>query len=151
MFASTRAAVRYYEEASGHSSTGMSGSRLLNLAVDDDPAAVKALSRQAENLGRGLHAITAALSPEVILFTGELTSAWQRFGPIVEAELKRQMLAGPPPRVMTTLNPEFARLRGAAALVLQRHSGYHRTHMHARSHGRASAEPEAMGSAAPIA
>lgn len=123
----------------------MTGSRLLNLAVDEDAAAVAALSRQAENLGRGLHAITAALSPEVILFTGELTSAWQRFGPMVEAELKQQMLAGPPPRVMTTLNPEFARLRGAAALVLQRHSGYHRTHSHARPRGRQS-EGEGIGS-----
>ena len=148
MFASTRAAVRYYNEASGKIDSGMTGTRLLNLAVDDDPAAVKALSRQAENLGRGLHAITAALSPEVILFTGELTSAWQRFGPIVEAELKRQMLAGAPPRVMTTLNPEFARLRGAAALVLQRHSGYHRTHMHSRPRGRGQVEGEPLGTAA---
>jgi len=146
MFASTRAAVRYYNEETGKKDTAMTGTRLLNLAVDDDPAAVKALSRQAENLGRGLHAITAALSPEVILFTGELTSAWQRFGPIVEAELKRQMLAGPPPRVMTTLNPEFARLRGAAALVLQRHSGYHRTHVHSRPRGRG--EGESVGTAA---
>jgi predicted NBD/HSP70 family sugar kinase len=148
MFASARAAVRYYNEASGTTNSGMTVGRLLNLAADDDPAAVKALSRQAENLGRGLHAITAALAPEVILFMGELTSAWQRFGPIVEAELKRQMLAGPPPRVMTTLNPEFARLRGAAALVLQRHSGYHRTHVHARGRGRAGAEPEPVASAA---
>jgi len=148
MFASTRAAVRYYNEETGKKETGMTGTRLLNLAVDDDPAAVKALSRQAENLGRGLHAITAALSPEVILFTGELTSAWQRFGPIVEAELKRQMLAGPPPRVMTTLNPEFARLRGAAALVLQRHSGYHRTHVHSRPRGRGQSEGESVGTAA---
>jgi predicted NBD/HSP70 family sugar kinase len=130
MFASTRAAVRYYDEAGGRSEPAVTGSRLLNLAADDDPAAIEALSRQAEFLGRGLHAITAALSPEVVLFTGELTSAWQRFGPIVEAELRKQMLAGPPPRVMTTLNPEFARLRGAAALVLQRHSGYHRMHLH---------------------
>jgi predicted NBD/HSP70 family sugar kinase len=140
MFASTRAAVRYYDEARGGSEpavTGaVTGSRLLNLAADDDPAAIEALSRQAEFLGRGLHAITAALSPEVVLFTGELTSAWQRFGPIVEAELRKQMLAGPPPRVMTTLNPEFARLRGAAALVLQRHSGYHRTHLHSGPRGR---------------
>jgi predicted NBD/HSP70 family sugar kinase len=149
MFASTRAAVRYYSEASGKKESGMTGTRLLNLAVDDDPAAVKALSRQAENLGRGLHAVTAALSPEVILFTGELTSAWQRFGPIVEAELKRQMLAGPPPRVMTTLNPEFARLRGAAALVLQRHSGYHRTHVHTRPKGRDQGEGESLGTPAP--
>ncbi len=148
MFASTRAAVRYYNEAKGSEDYGMTGTRLLNLAVDDDPAAVQALSRQAENLGRGLHAITAALSPEVILFTGELTSAWQRFGPIVERELNRQMLAGPAPRVMTTLNPEFARLRGAAALVLQRHSGYHRTHMHSRPRGRGQSEPEAVGTVA---
>jgi len=148
MFASTRAAVRYYNEATGKQDSAMTGTRLLNLAVDDDPAAVKALSRQAENLGRGLHAITAALSPEVILFTGELTSAWQRFGPIVEAELKRQMLAGPPPRVMTTLNPEFARLRGAAALVLQRHSGYHRTHVHSRPRGRGQGESDPVGTAA---
>ena len=149
MFASTRAAVRYYNEAKGTKDAGMTGavtgSRLLNLAADDDPAAVTALSRQAESLGRGLHAITAALSPEVILFTGELTSAWQRFGPMVEAELRRQMLAGPAPRVMTTLNPEFARLRGAAALVLQRHSGYHRTHSHSRPRGR-QAENEGVGS-----
>ncbi len=147
MFASTRAAVRYYNEAKGSPDVGMTGTRLLNLAADDDPAAVQALSRQAENLGRGLHAITAALSPEVILFTGELTSAWQRFGPIVEKELKRQMLAGPAPRVMTTLNPEFARLRGAAALVLQRHSGYHRTHVHSRPRGR-QADGDAVGTAA---
>ncbi|HEX4155462.1 MAG TPA: ROK family transcriptional regulator [Acidobacteriaceae bacterium] len=134
MFGSTRAAVRFYHEARGGSEPGMAGaitgSRLLNLAADEDRAAMEALNRQAEYLGRGLHAITAALSPEVVLFTGELTSAWHRFGPVVEAELRKQMLAGPPPRVMTTLNPEFARLRGAAALVLQRHSGYHRTHMH---------------------
>ena len=148
MFASTRAAVRYYNEETGKKDTAMTGTRLLNLAVDDDPAAVKALSRQAENLGRGLHAITAALSPEVILFTGELTSAWQRFGPIVEAELKRQMLGGAPPRVMTTLNPEFARLRGAAALVLQRHSGYHRTHVHSRPRGRGEGESVATAAQA---
>ena len=65
-----------------------------------------------------------------------------------EDELKRQMLAGPPPRVMTTLNPEFARLRGAAALVLQRHSGYHRTHTHSRPRVRAQAEGESLGTAA---
>ena len=145
MFASTRAAVRYYRDLR-KTDEAVTGARLLNLAADEDPAAVQALGRQAEFLGRGLHAITAALSPEVILFTGELTSAWQRFGPIVEAELKKQMLAGPAPRLMTTLNPEFARLRGAAALVLQRHSGYHRTHMHARSSG-PSIEPERVGNA----
>jgi hypothetical protein len=31
------------------------------------------------------------------------------------------------PRLMVTTDAELARLRGAAALVLQRHSGYHRS------------------------
>ena len=131
-FASMRAAVRYYSNGNDESDNLMTGSRLLSLALDEDPKALKALRRQAENLGKGLHAMTAALSPEVILFTGELTSAWHLVGPVVEAELKRHMLAGRPPRVLTILNPEFARLRGAAALVLQRHSGYHRAHLRSR-------------------
>jgi predicted NBD/HSP70 family sugar kinase len=142
MFASARAAVRYYDEARGEKEPTVTSSRLLSLALDEDAAAVKALTRQAESLGRGLHAITAALSPEVILFTGELTSAWHRFGPVVEKELRTQMLAGPAPRVMTTLNPEFARLRGAAALVLQRHSGYHRTHVHSGFRDKAQTDGE---------
>jgi len=37
------------------------------------------------------------------------------------------MLAGEPPRVMVTGDVELARLRGAAALVLQRHSGSNRS------------------------
>jgi hypothetical protein len=48
-----------------------------------------------------------------------LAGAWRRFGPIVEAEFRRQMLAGRPPRVVRTLDPEFSRLRGAAALVFK--------------------------------
>jgi predicted NBD/HSP70 family sugar kinase len=128
MFASTRAAVRYFGEFSGEADPSMPAHKLLNLAGDENPAAIAALTRQAEQLARGLQIIMAALAPEVILFTGDLTSAWQRFAPVIESELKLQLLAGPAPRLMATMNSEFARLRGAAALVLQRHSGYHRSH-----------------------
>lgn len=100
---------------------------LLNLAEDGDSSALEALNRQAMYLGQGLRMITSALSPELILFTGGLTSSWDRFGPIVEAELARNMLAGTPPKVSVTGDVELARLRGAAALVLQRHSGFSRS------------------------
>jgi hypothetical protein len=63
----------------------------------------------------------------VILFTGDLTTSWSRFGPVVEAEVAGHMLAGTPPRLMITTDSELSRLRGAGALVLQRHSGYHRS------------------------
>ena len=45
------------------------------------PAGVKAVTAQAAALGRGLRLITSALSPELILITGEITSCWSRFGP----------------------------------------------------------------------
>ncbi len=125
-FASTGSALRYYGEIVGQPADSISVQRLFSLASEDDPAAVKALTRQAEYLASGLHAIVAALAPEIILFTGDLTRHWEMVGPIIEHGLASQVMAGIPPRVMTTTNPEFARLRGAAALVLQRHSGYHR-------------------------
>ena len=81
----------------------------------------EALRRQATYLGMGLGIITSALSPEVILLTGGLTSSWARFGEQVESELARQMLAGSPPPIVVTNNLELARLRGAAALALQHH------------------------------
>jgi predicted NBD/HSP70 family sugar kinase len=126
VFASSRAAVGYYAEIQPKAARPTI-IELLNMAEDGDKDAIKALSRQAAYLGKGLLIITAALSPEVILLTGGLTSSWERFGPVVEAELAGNMLAGPPPRIAVTSDAELARLRGAAALVLQRHSGYTRS------------------------
>jgi predicted NBD/HSP70 family sugar kinase len=125
MYASSRAALRFYRESSPKE-PALTIHKLLSLAEDGDRKAIDALSRQATYLGQGLRLITTALSPEIILLTGDLTTAWSRFGPLVEAELNGQMLAGVSPRLVITTDAELARLRGAAALVLQRHSGYHR-------------------------
>jgi predicted NBD/HSP70 family sugar kinase len=100
---------------------------LLQLVEEGDAAAMEAVSRQAKHLGRGLRLITAGLSPDLILITGDLTMLWARFGPMVQAELESAMLAGTAPRLMVTNDGELSRLRGGAALVLQRHSGYHRS------------------------
>jgi predicted NBD/HSP70 family sugar kinase len=126
MFASSRAALRYYAELVP-SAPVATIQDLLNMAEDGEPHAIAALTKQAQYLGQGLRLITAALSPDVILFTGDLTTSWSRFGPVVEAEVAGHMLAGTPPRLMITTDSELSRLRGAGALVLQRHSGYHRS------------------------
>lgn len=126
VYASSRAAVGYYMELNPKGPRP-SIIELLNMAEDGDAQAIQALNRQAVYLGKGLLIITAALSPEVILLTGGLTSSWARFGHLVEAELAGNMLAGQPPRIAVTNDAELARLRGAAALVLQRHSGYNRS------------------------
>ncbi len=125
-FASSNAALRFYEELAPDS-TVRTVQELLHLAVEGDPSAVAAVERQARYLGKGLRLITAALSPELILITGALTTCWSTFGPIVQQELEAGILVGEAPRLEITTEGELARLRGAAAIVLQRHSGYHRS------------------------
>ena len=126
VFASSNAALRYYAEIHPESEP-VNIHELLHMAEEEDPAAITALTRQATCLGRGLRMVTTALSPEVILIAGDITTSWIRFGPIIQAELEATMLAGSAPQLEITNDGEFARLRGAAAVVLQRHSGYQRS------------------------
>ncbi len=129
VFASSTAALRFYAEANLSSRT-LNIQEVLQMSEEGDPAAIAAVSRQAAHLGRGLRLVTAALAPEVILVTGDLTTSWARFGPIIQKELDNTMLAGAAPQLRITSDSELSRLRGAAAIVLQRHSGYHKsTHM----------------------
>jgi predicted NBD/HSP70 family sugar kinase len=129
VFASSSAALRFYAELCPQAPS-IRIRELLQLAEEGDAAAIEAVSRQSRYLGRGLRLVTAALSPELILITGDLTTSWSRFGPIVQSELESTMLAGSAPRLAITNDGELSRLRGAAAVVLQRHSGYHRsTHL----------------------
>jgi predicted NBD/HSP70 family sugar kinase len=124
VFASSTAALRYYAELVPKSNV-VNIHDLLRLTEEGDATAIAAVTRQAAHLGRGLRLVTASLSPEVILITGDLTTSWARFGPIIRKEMASTMLAGAPPTLDITKDGELSRLRGAAAVVLQRHSGYH--------------------------
>jgi predicted NBD/HSP70 family sugar kinase len=126
VFASSNAALRYYAELYPKS-PAVNIHDLLSMAEEGDPTAIAAISRQALFVGRGLRLVTAALAPEVILITGDIATSWSRFGPIIQAELENAMLAGHTPRLDITSDGELSRLRGAAAVVLQRHSGYRRS------------------------
>ena len=110
---------------------------LLRLTEEGDATAIAAVTRQAQHLGRGLRLVTASLAPEVVLITGDLTTSWARFGPIIQKEMAGTMLAGAPPELGITKDGELSRLRGAAAVVLQRHSGYH-TSTHLAASGKRS-------------
>jgi predicted NBD/HSP70 family sugar kinase len=120
-FASCRAALRYYSEMAPKSKR-LVFLELLSLAEEGDVHAIAALAKQATYIAKGLRIITAALAPEVLLVAGDVTSAWGRFAPIIEKELAEFTLAGKPPRLQATHEGDVARLRGAAALLLQRHS-----------------------------
>jgi predicted NBD/HSP70 family sugar kinase len=119
MYSSSRAAVRYYRELRPKASA-IAFPELLNLAEEGDSAAAQALATQAKWIGRGLRIIIAGVSPSTILIAGDLTSAWHRFGPVIEKEAAGLTLAGSMPAIRPTHEGEIARLRGAAALVFQR-------------------------------
>jgi predicted NBD/HSP70 family sugar kinase len=122
-FASNRAALRYYLESKTNAE-GMSFLDLLSLADQGDAKAGHALETMAHYLGRGMRMIVAGLAPEQIIVIGDLTRSWSRVGPIIEAEMKAQVLpGGTAPRLTPAHEHGMARLRGTVALVLQKHFG----------------------------
>jgi predicted NBD/HSP70 family sugar kinase len=126
MYASSNAALRYFREITG-SKKKLSISELVALAVDGKPAALKAIKKQATAIGTGLRMVTASLAPEIILFAGDITTFWETAQIEIRKQCQAGLLAGKPPRLVSIGDGETARLRGAAAVVLQRHSRYYRT------------------------
>jgi predicted NBD/HSP70 family sugar kinase len=123
VFASNRAALRYYCE-SGEAPHDLTFLDLLSRADNGDDRAAKALDKMAHHLGRGMRMIVAGVSPQRIVVIGDLTRSWQRFGPVIEAEVQAQVLPGGcVPAVVPTHEDGMARLRGTVALVLQKHFG----------------------------
>jgi len=91
--------------------------------------------------------VIAGLSPEEVVFVGEFTRLWNRMGPVIEAEVAASVLVGKAPRVRpAAAEPSMARLRGAVALVLQKHFG-----PSAPMRGRDAAKPRRGVAALPAA
>jgi len=57
----------------------------------------------------------------VIVLVGAATRAWKQIGPIITAMVKKHSVTGVNPRIVPA-GPEM-RLRGAVALITQRHFG----------------------------
>jgi len=123
MFASTRAALRFY--AGRHvPEPHLAFTDLLARAERGDRRAGEAVDKMARYLGRGMRMLIAGLAPDRIIVSGDLTRSWTRVAPIIEAEVRLQALPGTrTPPVMAADEDGAARLRGAVALVLQRHFG----------------------------
>jgi predicted NBD/HSP70 family sugar kinase len=123
VYASNRAALRYYLE-SGHEARDLTFLDLLSRAENGDVRAAKALETMAQYLGRGMRMVVAGLAPERIVLVGELTRAWHRFGPIIEAEVQAQVLPGGcVPQLIPAYEDGMARLRGTIALIMQKDFG----------------------------
>ena len=111
--------MRYYHE-SNTAPDGLSFQDLLAVAEAGDALAAQALDKMAHAIGRGMRMIVAGLAPEEIVVVGECTRQWERFSPVIEAEIAAGMLVGKPPLVRPA-EGNMARMRGTVALVLQKH------------------------------
>ena len=121
VFGSNRAAVRYYLESTSET-PGLTFLDLLARADAGDSHAVAALEKMAHELGRGMRIIVAGLAPERILVIGDLTRSWDLLGPLIEADVAKQVLpGGQTPLVIAVHESGMARLRGTVALVLRKH------------------------------
>ena len=127
VLASNRAALRYYFEYSKDArrsiQRGLQFPDLLLRAEGSDTLAAQALDKMAVQLARGLRMIVAALAPEVILFVGEFTAAWEHFKPRLQKEVQRQNISSAPISLLPAQDGAMARLRGTVALVLHKHFG----------------------------
>lgn len=125
--ASNTAAVRYFSElkssANARKPSAPSFGSILQLVEQGDVCACDALDRMAHFLGIGTAMLVTGLSPDVIVLVGEVTSAWERVGPIVNRIVERRAVAGLHTRILPTDPRTQPRLRGAIALVLQEHFG----------------------------
>jgi predicted NBD/HSP70 family sugar kinase len=126
VFASNTAAVNYYHEANGGKPGGQQSDRisftdLLALAQQGDAKAGQALDRMAHYLGVGLAMLANGCAPEVIVLVGDVTAAWARVSPIINAVLKQHSHGLISPRLVPTDPATEPRLQGAVMLILQQH------------------------------
>lgn len=128
--ASNAAAVRYYTESFAHSGRVASRGKLSRLTFSDilclaergDFLAGKALNQMAHHLGEGIAMLVTGLAPDRLLVVGEVTRAWAKVGLVAAEAIKRRSAFM---RITTRILPADpktkSRLRGAMALVLQKH------------------------------
>src|SRR5262245_43721232 len=105
-FASNSAAIDYYMAGApvrrGQQPATLRFEELLRLASTGDPRAVESIERMAHFLGVGLATIVTGLAPQVIVVIGEVTSAWDRVGPIVTGVVARRALRETPTEIIPT-------------------------------------------------
>jgi predicted NBD/HSP70 family sugar kinase len=132
-YASNSAAIRYYTASSSTVRNGKTPARplgaapvfddILRLAEQGDSKAVDAINQMARYLGIGIALLVTGLAPDVIVVVGEITRAWNRVGPIIDAMVKSRSFTHASTRVVPTDPAGDPRLRGTIALVLQKHFG----------------------------
>lgn len=128
VYASNSAAIRYYTEAriaknNQEAYPEITFQDLLQLAEAGDADAVLALNKMAHYLGKGAAMLVNGLAPEVIVFIGDVTQAWEQVGPLMIEMANQRSSTHATTRILASDPAAQPRIRGIIALVLQRHFG----------------------------
>ncbi len=120
-FASERSAVARYSKLINHSNekSKIQFNRLVEIALEGDENAKKALKETAYYIGVGISNLVQGLSPEVTIIVGNFVKAWSLVAGEIEKSTEQAMCQGfPAVKVMPSTLGAFPTLMGAFSLVL---------------------------------
>lgn len=129
VYASNTAAVDYYTRitSGARSDRGaQDGSvptfdSLLRLCEQGDAKAIEAIDRMAHYIGLGLAMLITGFAPSLIVVAAEVTRAWPRIEPIIKRIVAAKCQQPSATRITPVEELAHPRLRGAIALILQKH------------------------------
>ncbi|HJQ31095.1 MAG TPA: ROK family protein [Pyrinomonadaceae bacterium] len=127
VYASNTAAVDYYTKITGSARGGQQeGSAptfdsLLRLCELGDAKATEAVDRQAHYLGVGIAMLITSFAPSLIVVAAEVTRVWSRIEPILGRIVAEKCQQPSATRITPVDELAHPRLRGAIALILQKH------------------------------
>ena len=129
VYASNTAAVDYYMKmtAGARSDRGaQDGSTptfdsLLRLCELGDAKATEAIDRMAHYIGVGLAMLITGFAPSLIVVAAEVTRVWSRIEPIINRIVSEKCQQPSATRITPVEELAHPRLRGAIALILQKH------------------------------
>lgn len=119
-FASERSAMaRYRNFAGSNALPDIDFAELVNLALEDDPHAVRALKETAYYIGLGISNLVQGLSPEVTIVVGTIVRAWQIVSDEIVRAAESSVCQGyPSVQIMPSTLGLYPTLMGAFSLVL---------------------------------
>lgn len=129
VYASNSATVDYYSRTNGKIQNGRKTEETIKPTFEDilrlyelgDPKAIEAIERMAHYLGLGIAMLITSFAPSLIVCVGEVTSIWEMIEPIVKKVVNERTPLAPKTKIIPTNELAHPRLRGAIALILQKH------------------------------